>query len=840
MSQIDCNVKRLAALVWLSILALLVVIADPSTAFAKELKRFLGTVDSVVYVDSTRLIEVRGWAFDLADNASPAQFEVSVDGETVSPSMTAVYRPDVQTAHQINRSDIGFTVTGTLTRPLSGGFHRVDVVVIFSSGDRFVLHDWNDKTPQLHVSKARARHWILLALVCIAVALAYIPSCRRASSRLGSWVSLKRRSIGYAIGACFLFLVAFGITGSSLALLTEGQFGKAVIEITGGKGRVFHLRSIRADEWGVLTPNALAQVNHLPPFPVVNKNLGLEGQNMGVIGMTGVPIIQPAAVARPATWGYFALPLRQALSWQWQLPFFACLLALWAFLNFLRPQRAAINLALSSSFCVAPYAAAWSNWPLYATCFPVLSLLVLAAIFRAKKSTHAMLLGVALGFLGASWALVLYPPWQITVGTFCALLATGMWMDRREEFHFRPTQWASLGVALLIAGGILLSWWIDTSDAVAQMRSTVYPGSRNALQGGEIGHLWFFRGYMNAETLTFGTGPETNASEASSYFFLPLAVLWLGIWNFCAKPNNRWAIGACVAFIMFWFIFRFFGIPLWLAKITLWSSVPSGRLDLSLGLACTVLVSLVATSEKTQEDGLRVGPHWLISLALALASAALIFYGLNAMPKEILAKNSLPFIAAMLAGGVFMAWWLVRGRTSAAVAMALFLAIVSTVGFNPVSQAPRDIQLTARAAALVATSANDTRPARTLVIGGGISAMTFAAVGVPVVNGVLYYPQQSLWTQMKLPSNEWPKVNRYQHLAFNLANIPNGRPYRVANGLDNVNVEVDPRRFDFASTGAQRVAALEDEAKHLRDNPLLAEIGQYGRLVWFDVRRPQQ
>lgn len=811
-------------------------------ADSEQPSAFQGTIDAVFYDASRKQLEINGWAWDTVSAQPAAKLRISArNHEYQVDSLSRIAREDVKTTRAIPLLDIGFSAKVELEQALPGGLHPVEVTAVFADGRSFNLLSWSGETPRISVHKPRARHWILLALVLGWIALAYVPRLRHGGDLAGDWVKTHPTRISTAIGATFLLLVSLGITGSSLQLLSQGPqgpFGLGAMEFKGSSARIFKLRELRSDEWGVLTPNVLAQWHHQPRFPVVNTHIGLEGQNMGVIGMTGAPIAQPAALARPATWGYFLLPLRQALSWQWQLPFFACLFFLWKALNLLRPRTSGFNLALACAFCVAPYAAAWSLWPLYAALFPLALFVTAAAALQTSNTAKTLPLGAAIGLLLAGWVLVLYPPWQITLGTFFVALSIGWVMDHRKTLQFRKAQWIGFGLALFIAAALLGSWWLDTADAVEQMRETIYPGTRNLLQGGEISSLWALRGYTNPETLTFGAGPHANQSEISSYILFPLPVLLLGLLHCNSSSLNRWTVRACMAFIAFWIVFRFLGVPLWLAEITLWSRVPSGRLDLAIGLAFTVLMALIYSDGKANNPERRAFLPLMTALLIAAGSAGLVFLELHLLPREVFANNSTPFLGSMVLAGFFGAWWMVRGQMRSSVSLLLLLSLVSMLGFNPVSRAPRSLEFPAPAAALASENPDSSQPLRTLVIGGwGVGPMTLAAVGVPTINGVLYYPQHTFWERIGLPSAEWPTVNRYQHLGFALANLPTGPTFRVStNHLDAVDVAIDPRRFDFTSTGAQRVAALEEDAKSLRDSPLLTELGQHGGLFWFAVR----
>ena len=114
-------------------------------------------------------------------------------------------------------------------------------------------------------------------------------------------------AFGAALTVSFALLVASGATGSSLALLLRPP--SVLVEST--QAWFGAPRMVRSDEWEVITPLALAQARHDPPWPVINHNLGEDGQNMLVIGMTGMPVAHASALARPATWGFFAFDQRR-------------------------------------------------------------------------------------------------------------------------------------------------------------------------------------------------------------------------------------------------------------------------------------------------------------------------------------------------------------------------------------------------------------------------------------------------------------------------------------------------------------------------------------------------
>ncbi|MBH1963844.1 MAG: hypothetical protein I8H77_05890 [Comamonadaceae bacterium] len=695
-----------------------------------------------------------------------------------------------------------------------------------------------------HISLTKPRHWMVLAVVLLVIGLGFTPRFQKFCGMLGEWVERSQRKIVAGMLFVGLVLVVSGITGSSWKLWAKSAAGSSFFEVTGSDWTSRPHQIDRWDEWAVITPAVLAQLHHEPKFPVVNTNIGPEGQNMGVVGMFGVPIAQFAAVARPATWGYFVLPFRQAMAWQWQIQFWGCLLAVWWLLNIIGGAHAGRNLALALAFCSAPYAAGWSNWSLYASLFPVLGVCLLTVLLRTKAVAKAIFLGVALGWVLSSWVLVLYPPWLVIMGSLCAFLALGWMVDHRSEITWGPGQWLALLCVIATAGGLLGSWWIDTRDAVAQMQATVYPGGRQAELGGSASLIWFLRGYLGMESFANadGLGSGANRPELSSYFFVPIAmvaVLLLGVFR---SPRLRATWLTLTAFTAIYFYYSFVGFPLWLAQTTKWGVLTTNRMDVGLGLTVMVLASMLWPHSSMAAPGVVQQKtrlvYSLIGGSLALASGALAWWVLSNVSPMLVPHNSLPYRLAITLMCAVIAWWMCNRQTVGLTLALLVMTLGAGFSYTPMSQAPLSISLAPAVKAFV-TKVDKSELARTLVVDeASLPATTLAALGVPVINGALYYPHQSMWRSMQLPDDSWSVVNRYQHLTFVPARKPVGwLHYRATTPvMDAVTVHFDPKAFDFSMTGAERVVSHKTLSSLMAENPHLEKIGEYREYVWFSVK----
>ena len=156
-------------------------------------------------------------------------------------------------------------------------------------------------------------------------------------ARVLAWVSRLsfRARLLSTVWLLFAALVATHIHGSSIALSAKlwapqeaenHYLAQPILNALHGRApwlRDFLMaksQAIRSDEWAISSLWSQAQFTHVPRFPMRNTNIG-DGQNMLLISW--VPVLHPASLARPVTWGYLLFGSQAGPSWLWGvLPFY--------------------------------------------------------------------------------------------------------------------------------------------------------------------------------------------------------------------------------------------------------------------------------------------------------------------------------------------------------------------------------------------------------------------------------------------------------------------------------------------------------------------------------------
>jgi hypothetical protein len=786
-----------------------------------------GQVDSMVV--SGGRISAEGWLASSNPDDRFVSISLHLDEIKVfDGSMERFDRPDVPAATG-NAAWLrsGWRVQGGLPWRLRPGRHRLYARARLEDGRTADVPIKSSlATIDVKESSVRGIRGADLALACLAACAALLVF---AFWRAEALALAARRVTGRTVPAALVFasallaaffaLVALGITGSSIA---AGTRSVPFIQ-TDGVALLGHPRVIRGDEWLLLSPLAIAQANHVPRFPVVNANLGEDGQNMLIVGMTGAPVLHPTAIAKPATWGFFFLDLRRALSWYWQFPVFACLFAMWGVVAVLTraPWRESFVAALL--FSMSCYAAAWSNWPAYAVFFACSAFLSLVGILQQGKTPFRLACGLALGLSSAGVFFMLYPPWQVSLGSLFLALTIGYVLRERAHVAIDRIALSAFALALAVPATLVAWWWHDAHPAIQAMLATIYPGQRHELTGGGMPLGELLRGFANFATLPQDNPRYTNQSESASfyYLFLPLVVATL-------RRRFDWVVAALSAAVVGILCFMLFGIPLWLAKATMWARVPPTRADLALGVGVLLLSVVVVLRDKAEDRSRR---RSMLAAAAAIAWAAIVFVALRQLGPGLMEDLGSVRLALVLLATATAGYFLAMRDARPFLALALAASIATTWSFNPVSVAPNRVALEPQLAAVP-------RAGRVVSLDSNVPAMYLLAAGIGVANGGFYYPPRSMWSRLDPRGEKAPVWNRYQHLNFAAGAAEAPAYFRVEqSALDAVTVTLDPARFDFTRLGVDLVTSPSVHEPQLRTNVSLVFVSAGDGWSWFRVDR---
>lgn len=795
-----------------------------------------GALDVVRYLPATHELFVSGWAGSIQPNVFVTSARIDVGATTVYRGrMLPVERPDV--VANTGRNDwlpSGFQVQAGLPASLPSGEQPIAVWIRLSNGIEFLLPA-TKATQSIQITgqapPPRAIMLMLLAAI-LAPLLALLTLSRIAVRPPRPWVATYAPSLfGLTVLFSFSILVATGTTGSSLPLLLQ----EARIAHSDTARWLGDLRPIRSDEWEVITPMAISQSTHTPPFPIVNRHYGADGQNMMVIGMTGVPVWHISSLAKPATWGFFLFDLRYALAWYWWFPFFACFTAVWLLLQrfFAMDWRQAAGW--SASLALAPYSVGFSGWPAYTVFFPVLCMVAMERVLHSQRMANGLAWGGLLGVALTGYVLTLYPAWQITIAYLLAPLSLAWLWQQRSALRPQSAQWAGLAASLGMTVLLLGSWWLDAQEAVHWIRETVYPGQRTTGTGGDIDPWFLIKGLMSPATM-YGPSPLMTPSDAGSFIFLfiPTTVCALLAWRHRRKLD---AIGiALLGYTALAFLYLFMGMNPTVARLSLWGMVPTYRIDIALALAQVLTIGWVVHA---RPDGSLASAPLIKNLAISIGvfTAALGWYLFDKLPTLIAMEIPPPivWISCLCWGGL---GYLLIVRQYGLLALFFCLwTLATSLPFNPLVHAPTKLALDPALSVSIQESYTG-HHSMTAVVGERAWSMLLPAAGVPVLNSVHYHPPRTLWKDLDPTGEHAALHNRYQRLFLRVQALPSETTaYRIHSPrLDEVVLTLDPDHFDFNRLKVRTVIAGPADGALLSRNRSLEHAGSGPGWTLFKVR----
>lgn len=661
----------------------------------------------------------------------------------------------------------------------------------------------------------------------------------------------------------FFLLVALGIHGSStgvtaewwaqekaysgylMGLPPEAVEGLTRIDTVGLQSYLMgNARMIRWDEFMVFSPYALGQLSHNPRFPVVNTNIG-NGQNMLVV--PHAPVLHILTLARPATWGYFLFGAQRGLAWYWWFQIFACFTVLYLLFEIILKGRQKLAAFGAFWFGASAYTVCWSQWPAHVVFFVGLGCLAAYHLFTCEKRSTQLICALLLGLSFPGFVMFMYPPWQVAAGYFFALIFVVLFI--RDKLYlslktsFKP-RLVMLLLAVLIAGGLSLSWVITCLPDLRVMSNTVYPGKRVSL-GGDYSFALLFQGMYNIITVYFTPKALVNESQSSSfYFFFPAVMFAACISRRIARKLGLvgWSlIGYIVAMILILMV----GLPEFIAKISLLSYIPSIRADLTIGLASILLcvhMLAVLSSDKQTETLSNEGPSTEGVSTEGVSTEGLPAETLPAseasVPVRVAAFVTLFFIAhslflmkkapgfpppqialliSLLAGVI--SYCLIAGKARAFCGITAALLVATTALFNPLATNLDHIYDSELAKEIININKQSNDRPFWVSYGGVHPGVLVEILGGRSLSGVQWPPQLDIWHALDPDRANENIYNMYAEVSFDYQPDENTVTFKkVQDGT--LRVQVAPTNPTLKSLGARYVLVLGETQKSVDTSKL--------------------
>jgi len=642
---------------------------------------------------------------------------------------------------------------------------------------------------------------------------------------MNEWFSRLSCSVKLLIGVwlAFFILVGFKINGSSMPYLAQlwnldksvdGYVFSSLLslaqKLAGNDPEALREyamavpRQLRSDDYLTLFAGSLAQLEHDPPFPVVNNNFA-NGQNMFVF-YTAVPIRHVSTIARPASWGYFLFGKERGLAWQWWFSTFSCFTALFLLLKIVlqgHPKLAAFG---AFWFCGSAYVVAWSLYPAHFVFFPALGCVAAYRLICSANHKEKLLFGLLLGWCVSGFAMRIYPSLQLPIFYACLAVLAGLFLrDRlhKQVFNDRWNLFALL-LACATAATILIPVFQSSHETFRILSNTVYPGKRWGLGGGSV-FADVFKGMYNLININSAAIPAHlfNQCEAASFYYLFPGVISAAIISkryFKGLGALGWLLLACVLFII---IYQVFGLPRILARLTLMTRATEQRADIGIGLASIILCMLVHVRAKTWISTAEPKSWERKVPAVAAALSGIFFLVYGFIYNQINEWHLIPGVliaVAMLAALII--YWMLNGQSREFCLMLGGLVILTSAFFNPLSYGLSFIYESEIATQIKRLDQASGGKTMWLAYGENYPGTMIRMMGANSLTGHNYIPHLEIWRKFD-PAGEYEAIyNRVGHVR--LEYNPNSDQVIFESDFpDALLVKVSPRHKAFKELGVR-------------------------------------
>ncbi len=557
----------------------------------------------------------------------------------------------------------------------------------------------------------------------------------------------------YLIGILIILICTFlELSGSSIGcwdiFVNSGIKDKTILGTP---------RSIRSDEWAVLTPMTFSQ--KFSGFKWFS-NL-LRGNKTDVFMVYGLPTLNLMQIFRPFQLGYLFLGNSRGLSFFWFSRLVFLFLISFELGMILSKKNKLLSLLMAILVTFSPMVQWWFavNGMAEILIFGELALVSLYYYINAKSLSKRIIWLFLIVLSAGGYLLILYPAWQVPMIYVIAFLGIAIIIENRKNIKLNYKDIISIVLALVIFASCMLYIFNNSADTIKTIMNTDYPGSRTYLGGGEKGR---FAKYLPNIFLTYKEyGLNTNTSEEAVMFSLFPIGLILAI---TAMIKNKKAdIITLLLLIPYAFIgiYCAFGLPEIIAKITLMGYSLPIRAFMAVGfIDIVILIRGLTLTEKPFKI-------WSAILVSLIVSIIMVCFAKKFNPNYVSAKI---FIALLIISIYLFFFTLIYKTKFGKVFLLLGITAImfqSGVRVNPLRQGISIIYDSPIIKEI--QSINNSRNGTWIVEGIGFPMPNYVLMaGVPVINSTNVYPDLEKWEKIDTENKYKYFYNRYAHIRIDL------------------------------------------------------------------------
>jgi len=485
-------------------------------------------------------------------------------------------------------------------------------------------------------------------------------------------------------------LTVLKINGSSVGVYHQALYGDQSKDpdlILGSP------RGIRSDEWIFITQMTIAQ--SADNFPRVNENIG-SGRDMSL--NVDVPYKEWSVVFKPQNLSFFVLPLEYAFAFKWWVLLFLLVTSAYFFVLDVFPRKRLLAAVFGSGFALSPFVFWWYQTVTLAPLFYGFMLyligkrLITGGVWgNTSLRTSRILQSVAFVYVLTSFALLLYPPFQIPIVLTVAALLVGVWLNqnKQQELGFKKgiKKLSWIAASCFVSVLILLGFVFTRHEAISAIQNTAYPGVRS-IASGKSSYLYLFTSNLMPQLQRTSRAVHyyTNQSEASNFIllfpFLLIPGTLLAIKHWRPKRELDWEFigitSVLVLFLMNLYVPRFNFIY----KILMLNKVPHERLLIGLGFAGFIymlhFIRKLASYKQPKNFRLIAGLYSFIAFQAMLTAG---IYVRTLYPKFI---SSMILIGGSALFVAFILWFILIRKTLIAGVLLLIFSLASVCYIHPV------------------------------------------------------------------------------------------------------------------------------------------------------------